>query len=119
MVPIFDILKLLVIFRGDAAADQLWIGLHDRDHESTCSCLFVTLRECAECRDRFVWVDETPVDEDYAPWSGSEPGTGEKCVRLTYRDTNQRWAASPCSIEIDYVCSKGIKRHPVESFPLI
>ena len=101
-----------MIFRGDEFVDQLSIGLHDREHfydeTNTCTCYFAPSQtECDRCRQRFVWVDETPVNVDFAPWDGLAPQSGEKCVRLTNSDTNQQWAGSPCLTEIDYVCSKG------------
>ena len=102
-------------FRDLEIENQLWIGLYDQeyfhDEENTCSCVILSgsQTECDRCRERFVWVDETPVNEDFAPWLGSEPSLGEKCVRLTDSDTNQRWSGSPCSTKFDYVCSKGIK----------
>ena len=99
-------------FRDSAVENQLWIGLHDREHfddeTDTCSCLFAPSQtECDQCRQRFVWVDETPVSDDFAPWEGTEPSSGDKCVRLTDSDTNKRWSGSPCSTKIDYVCSRG------------
>ena len=103
-----------MVSRGTLVTDQLWIGLYDRDHidEETdpYTCAFASPSGCERCRNRFVWVDETPVNEEFTPWTPSEPGYGEKCIRLTDSETNQRWSGSPCSNEIDYVCSKGKTR---------
>ena len=81
---------------------------HFDDDTDTCTCLLTPSQvDCDLCRERFVWVDGTPVNGYFAPWSGSEPGSGEKCVRLTDSDINQRWSGSPCSTELDYACLKG------------
>ena len=101
--------KWVLLFRDSEVANQLWIGLHDReyfnDETDTCTCFLAPSQSaCNRCRDRFVWVDETAVNEDFAPWVGTEPSSGEKCVRFTDSDTNQRWSGSPCSTEMDYVC---------------
>ena len=98
--------------RDSEITNQLWIGLYDKEHfydeTQTCTCSLVEPNACRECRNRFVWVDGTSENEDFALWSGSEPQFGEKCGRLTNGATNQRWSGSPCSTEIDYVCSRGI-----------
>ena len=93
--------------------DQLWIGLYDRDYFSDtdesnyCHCGFdVGSTECRECRDRFVWIDGTPVNNDFAPWNDNEPQLEERCVRMTDDDLEQ-WRGLTCSIQIDYVCSRG------------
>ena len=72
--------------------------------------MFVPQSECDECRERFTWIDGTPVDDQFSVWAGSEPGTGEKCVRMTNRTSSEQmplWAGSDCSTEINYACSKG------------
>ena len=67
-------------------------------------------RDCNECRERFTWIDGTPVNEQFPAWQGSEPGGGDKCIRMTDRvDFAQLplWAGSPCTEEINYACSRG------------
>ena len=93
----------------------MWIGLYDRDHftdtdeSSNCRCGFgVDPSDCQDCRDRFVWIDGTPVSDHFAPWNDNEPQSGERCVRMT-DDTVEQWRGYSCSSAIDFVCSRGNK----------
>ena len=104
-----------ILFRGSETSSHLWIGLQDVDGDGQCTCSLAPYRECIECRVRFTWIDETPVNEQFSAWQGSEPGRGEKCVRLTNRrtftidnkDLIPLWSGSNCSTSINYACSEG------------
>ena len=90
------------------------MGLYDREHftetdeSSNCECgsFDVTRNECQECRDHFVWIDGTRINA-FAPWHDSEPDLGERCIRLANGDGVILWRGSPCSEQLDYVCSRG------------
>ena len=110
-------------FSGPDSWHDLWIGLYDPDNfnnsdeSSNCGCgSDVTSLDCTECRNRFVWVDGTPTNSDFAPWHGSEPQFWEACVRMTDNDFVS-WGGYPCSNQIDYVCSRGntVQKNAFES----
>ena len=90
------------------------MGFYDRDHfndtdsSSNCACgLGFEPGACGDCRNRFVWIDGTPLS-DFAPWHNSEPDLGERCVRLAKGNNDEvLWRGISCSEQLDYVCSRG------------
>ena len=104
---------MFYIYSGFEVFDQLWIGLYDRkyfnetDESSNCECDgFDEPGDCKDCRDRFVWIDETPIS-DFELWHNSEPDFGERCVRLANENNLLIWRGILCSEPLDYVCSRG------------
>ena len=87
---------------------NLWIGLYNEeqfDDDSSCrvDTEDITNRDITECRNKFVWVDGSNTT-DLQPWRIQEPNSdNDKCVRL---ERNQ-WAASPCDLEMGYICREG------------
>ena len=87
------------VFRDSEVENQLWIGLHDQEHfddeTNTCTCFFPPSQtDCERCRDRFVWVDETPVNvarmlltqkrmERGVEWINAWPITARCCTLAT------------------------------------
>lgn len=87
---------------GTDSADQLWIGL--RGSES-CTCFLRDPSiECNQCRDQFMWEDETNLNENVLPWTFNEPRTNERCVRIT---NTGELNGTPCNLQLDYVCFRG------------
>ena len=63
----------------------------------------ITNNQIDQCRNKFVWVDGS-TRTNLQPWRNQEPNTdNDKCVRLE-RD---QWAASPCHLELGYICREG------------
>ena len=92
----------------DSAFTPLWIGLYNEEQfEEDSACRVdlpdLTDENIAECRDKFVWVDGSSRT-DFQRWGFDEPNSNnDKCVRL---EQNQ-WVASPCGLELGYICREG------------
>ena len=92
----------------DDPVGNLWIGLFNEEQFANAAACRVdtgdyTETEITQCRNNFVWVDGSGIT-NFQPWRFQEPNTeNDKCVRL---ERNQ-WAASPCDLELGYICRGG------------
>ena len=101
---ILDCFHTVVFCRGEETTDQLYIGLRDRSSNDVCrSCFDGLTPECIVCRNRYTWVDNTPLT-GFSPWDAGEPNINGQCVSLT---ADGKWNGVRCDTELDYVCYRG------------
>ena len=82
--------------------DHFWIGLY-LPEEAACSCLGASPFECAECREKFAWVDQTTEVPHF--WAHpTDPNDGELCVKLRHPYNGySAWAAYTCDTPLKYI----------------
>ena len=106
-VPNYLIRRIACAHHGTHRPEEgRWIGLHNTVGSCGCGNQH-TSSTCLECRSRFTWMDGADATA-YESWTaGSEPDSGEACVRL--RRTGTWWGNQCHSGLLKFICKYGNK----------